>query len=113
MGHRYYLYCWRIHSADVEFIMADNFILPDPGPVRSLAFEVTAEVMWCMKNWPKFNSAHEGFAVLLEEVDELKQEVWLKQKNRDVQDMRKECIQVAAMAMRMILDVCNEEDIRK
>jgi hypothetical protein len=87
--------------------------IPEPGPIRSLAFEITAEVMMAMESWPRFHSAHEGFAVLLEEVDELKEQVWLNQKKRDVQDMRKECVQVAAMAMRIILDCCNELDIRK
>lgn len=47
-----------------------------------------------------FASAHEGFAVLLEEVDELKAHVWTKQKDRDLVEMRKEVIQVAAMAVK-------------
>lgn len=36
-----------------------------------------------MAKWPAFNSAHEGFAVLLEEVEELKAHVWTNQKRRD------------------------------
>ena len=64
-------------------------------------------------NWPQFNSAHEGFAVLLEEVDELKAHVWAKQKNRDLAAMRKEAIQVAAMAMRFAVEVCDETNGRK
>lgn len=90
-----------------------DYIIPDPGPIRSLAFECTAEVMMAKQKFPKFNSAHEGFAVLLEEVDELKAHVWTNQKRRDIKQMRKEAIQVAAMAMRFILDVCNKTDGRK
>lgn len=45
-------------------------------------------------------SAHEGFAVILEELDELKAHVWMKQKNRDIDKMRKEAIEVAAMAIK-------------
>lgn len=58
---------------------------------------------------PAYHSAHEGFAVLLEEVDELKAHVWTSQKRRDLDAMRKEALQVAAVALRFIADVCNEE----
>jgi hypothetical protein len=48
-----------------------------------------------------FNSAHEGYAVLLEEVDELWDEV--KCNNRIL--ARAEAIQVAAMAVRFVMDL--------
>jgi len=51
------------------------------------------------------NSAHEGFAVLYEEVDELWDEVRKKQVDRNNAAMLKELIQVAAMAQRMAEDV--------
>ena len=59
-----------------------------------------------------FNSAHEGYSVLLEEVDELKAHVWMKQKNRDIAAMRKEAIEVAAMAIKFAA-VCDETWGRK
>lgn len=54
-----------------------------------------------------FHSAHEGYAVLLEEVDELKVWVWQHQSMalRGFA-MRDEAIQVAAMAVRFIRDCC-------
>ena len=52
--------------------------------------------------YPKFNSAHEGYAVLLEEVDELWDEV--KKKHHDPEKMEKEAMQVGAMAIRFIYD---------
>ncbi|MDA8178332.1 MAG: hypothetical protein M0T69_02160 [Deltaproteobacteria bacterium] len=52
-----------------------------------------------------FHSAHEGLAVILEELDELKEEVWKKARNRDPDAMIKEAKQVGAMAMRFLVDV--------
>jgi hypothetical protein len=49
--------------------------------------------------------AHEGYGVLLEEVDELWDEV--KAKRHDKGKMRKECIQIAAMAVAFIEEVCD------
>ena len=47
-----------------------------------------------------FHSAHEGYAVILEEMDELKAEVWKNQKYREPKKLRDEAIQVAAMAVK-------------
>ena len=73
------------------------------------ALQAYDEAKAAEEKWGPFNSAHEGFAVLLEEVDELKAHVWTNQKKRDIAAMRKEAIQVAAMALRFVHDVCNEE----
>jgi len=83
------------------------------GEVGTVVTEVAAEVERAKSMWGPHNSAHEGFAVLLEEVDELKAHVWTNQKKRDIVAMRKEAIQVAAMAVRFVLDVCNEERGRR
>ena len=61
-------------------------------------------------NYPPFNSAHEGYAVLLEEVEELKVEVFKSPKNRDYDLMRKEAIQVVAMGLRFLIDVKPKEN---
>lgn len=75
--------------------------------------QIYDEVTRAMTNWPAFNSAHEGFAVLNEEIDELWDHVKLNQKKRDIDAMRKEAIQVAAMALRFAVEVCNESVGRK
>lgn len=75
--------------------------------------EVLKELAVACDNWPKFNSAHEGYAVLLEEMDELWDQVKVNQKRRDLDKMYSEAKQVAAMALRFMIDVCNEETIRK
>lgn len=59
------------------------------------------------------NSAHEQYAVLLEEVDELWAHVKTNQKKRDPKAMYKEAIQVAAMALRFAVECCAEETCRK
>jgi hypothetical protein len=51
---------------------------------------------------------HEGYAVTLGELDELWEEC--KKRNPDLMRLRKEAIQVAAMAMRFVLDVCPIEE---
>ena len=81
--------------------------------IGEIASEAVREVLRAEDKWPPFNSAHEGFAVLLEEVDELKSHVWTNQKRRDLEAMRAEAIQVAAMAIRFVLNVYNETTIRK
>jgi molybdopterin biosynthesis enzyme len=75
--------------------------------------DVLGELDKATKNWPPFNSAHEGYAVLAEEMDELWVHVKTNQKRRDLPAMRKEAIQVAAMAMRFALEVTSEETGRK
>lgn len=64
-------------------------------------------------NWPPYNSAHEGLAVIHEEFDELKAHVWTNQKRRDLEAMRAEAIQLAATAIRFAADCCTEERGRR
>lgn len=65
------------------------------------------ELRSARQKFPKFSSAHEGFAILKEEVDELWEEV--RSKSRTTASMRAEAVQVAAMALRFIEDCCSEE----
>lgn len=67
--------------------------------------QITMELGRAMK-WPPMNSAHEGYAVLAEEVDELWEHVKVRQGERDIPEMAYEAVQVAAMALRFIIDVC-------
>lgn len=53
-----------------------------------------------------FSGAHEGYAIILEELEELWDEVKLRKKDDPRLDqMRREAIQVAAMLVRFIVDV--------
>lgn len=82
----------------------------DCGTAVSMAMD---ELVKAREKWPRFNSAHEGYGVLLEEVDELWEHVKVNQKRRDLRAMRKEAIQVAAMALRFAVEVCDENNGRK
>lgn len=70
---------------------------------------VRIELELARRRYKPFNSAHEGYAVLLEEVDELWEEVRKQRSKRDTARLRAEAVQVAAMALRFILDVCRED----
>jgi molybdopterin biosynthesis enzyme len=63
--------------------------------------EIAAELISAQRKFPPFHNAHEGYAVLLEEVDEL----WKEVKVGSRVAMRREAIQVAAMALRFLVDV--------
>jgi len=53
---------------------------------------------------PPMRGPHEGYALILEELEELWEEI--KRKTIDRDRMRREAVQVAAMAMRFVADVC-------
>jgi len=52
-----------------------------------------------------FNSAHEGYAVIKEELDELWDEIKKKSEQRSPATMRGEAIQIGAMALAFIIDL--------
>ena len=72
---------------------------------------VAAELASAMANHRAFNSSHEGLAVLLEEFEELKHEVF--QRDQDAARMREEAVQVAAMAIRFLVDVCGVRLVKR
>ena len=58
-----------------------------------------------VKKFGSFHNTHEGWGVIREEYLELEAEIMKKQKNYDLDKMRKEAIQLGAMALRFIVDV--------
>lgn len=67
-----------------------------------LAIErVRAELMRAVAKYPPFASPHEGYAILLEEVDELWDEIKANNHGRAID----EALQVAAMAVRFVTDI--------
>lgn len=95
-------------DSDGEFCTElDNFAL-----AGDLALEVATEVARARSMFPAIYSPHEGLAIIREEYLEFEEEVWKYNpyKNRDTRpQMRTELIQLAAMALRTILDTIDKE----
>lgn len=82
--------------------------MPDPMIVDGVLDTIKQEYLQAAIVYEPMHSAHEGFAVLKEEVDELWAEVCKRPSRRDPQAMKREAVQVAAMALRFLIDVCAE-----
>ena len=67
--------------------------------------EVYEELKKAMTFHQSMFDAHQGYAIILEELDE----AWFEIKCNDKQRTREEMIQVAAMALRFLHDVCDKD----
>ena len=67
--------------------------------------ELEQELRSAYSKYTPIHSMHEGHSLILEEVDEFWEHVMIKQSLREHPKVHKELIQVAAMALRTILDV--------
>jgi len=72
--------------------------------------DLEKELARAVRKYGRFKSAHEGLAIIYEEFDELKLEVWKRPKKRSETRMRKEAMQLGAMAVRFMLDICGRKD---
>lgn len=76
------------------------------GDYRDTIEDVMTEVLRAKSMFPTdFVNQHEGYAVILEEMDELWDEVKKNQKVYDLKEQRKEAIQIAAMAIRFATEL--------
>lgn len=69
--------------------------------------EICAEIERAKVHTEQFRSLHEAYAVILEEVEEVWSITAQKRKERDPDSLRKELIQVAAMAVKAIESMPN------
>lgn len=84
---------------------ADRVIRRDIVSKELQAFrEVNREFDSAREKFPAFNSSHEGYAVILEELDELWEEVRMYP-HSSKELLRKEAMQIAAMAIRFMVDL--------
>ena len=90
----------------VAFATASNVLLSRPDGVRFLSAinGVTLELSRAVQKHGSMHGPHEGYAVILEELDELWDEV--KAQHPDRERLRAEACQVAATAVRFMVDVC-------
>ena len=86
--------------------------LPVVDRVEAAATEVIAELHRAMAKFGPFKNGHEGYAVILEEVDELWDEIKNNKRPDHVERQRKEAIQIAAMALRFVVDLGDLESTR-
>lgn len=73
--------------------------------VTQLLFEIQQELYRALRLYPSQNSLHGAHSVLREEFEELWEEI--RKKTPNLETTKEEAIQVAAMALRLILEHCN------
>ena len=77
--------------------------------LQEILENIKKEFEFATNKWGGFSSFHEAYAVVLEEVNELWEEVKASQKNPSRNKfVEKEAIQVATMAIRLIFDCCEK-----
>lgn len=74
--------------------------------------DVLDELKRATNTFGAFRNGHEGYGVILEELEELWNEVKASKGQRYDRHVREEAVQVAAMAMRFALDLCDEPGVK-
>lgn len=95
-----------------ELVRKTDKVCLDISPASLLVAEVAAEISRARSMFPAIYSPHEGLAIIREEYLEFEDEVWQHNlfKKRDHRpQMRTELIQLAAMALRTILDTIDKD----
>lgn len=86
--------------------MIRTAIIEMPEEYLPQVIAVINELRRAQSRFGPYHSPHEGYAVIAEEVQELWDEIRLKTGTKENQ--RKEAIQVAAVAMRFLVDLVPE-----
>lgn len=78
----------------------------DVEKLNMVTSDIIKEVLRAKTLFPNnFVNQHEAYAVILEEVDELWDEIKKNQKNYDIDAQRKEATQAAAMLVRLLVEL--------
>ena len=86
-----------------------EYLATAPAVVDFLRDVVNEYRSVCAEHGEHYHSAHEGYGVMAEEVDELWDEVKKKRKNRDPKNMRAECVQIACCALKFALTLMKDK----
>lgn len=78
--------------------------------VDTILLDIVRELTSATDRYGEFHSTHEGYAVILEEMDELWEKI--KQRRGDSAAAYGELIQVAAMCVRYAIDLVPDETIK-
>lgn len=79
--------------------------LPQGGIRLNIIRDLQSEMFYAIGKFPPFRSGHEGLAIVEEEFEEFKKEVF--RKTRTYPKLRKEAIHLATMAIRFVIDICD------
>ena len=86
--------------ADYDIFFVEQWDRMDS--TQNKVVERVRRALWnAKKRHPDFQTYHHGYAVILEEMDEL----WGAIKADDYKNAHKECVQVAAVAQRFLIDL--------
>jgi hypothetical protein len=85
--------------------VGDKYNGHEMTPLTLAIKEIVDEYKGATQKFGAFHSAHEGYAVILEELDELKDEVFKQHDQRTKERLRAEAKQVATMALRFMVDI--------
>lgn len=105
-----YWWCYK-HNLDAR-TPEDHWKHEDPCThyphprTKDIAEEIVQEYLKARRQHAPMNSGHEGYAVILEELDELWEHV--RGNTARSPEARKEAIQIAAMALAFAVEVCGE-----
>lgn len=94
----------RTFATDAADAANDN-PLPQQDVVEEAFREVLKELISAVRAYPPMRSAHEGHSIIEEEYEELWREVQCKPAWRSAERLRHEACQLAAMAIRFMIDV--------
>lgn len=87
--------------ADVEVKLGSKTIMTITPREEDILLLVMTEYRRAREKFGPFNSPHEGYAVILEELEEM----WIEVKANNRPKARKEAVQLAAMALAFLLEV--------
>lgn len=91
----------ELRKAGKEEINWQDRLQVEKSMIEAAVNQVYRELVEAREKFPAFSNGHEGYAVILEELDE----VWSAIKANDIEHARVEAKQVAAMAIRFMLDL--------